>query len=184
MTAGAGAVHVPGSRRKTKPEEESLRKRNAGTGTELPGLQFAYRLLTYRGRSEKEMRDRMALKGFDEHTIAAVIARLFSQGFLDDRRLAASLKRYAGETRHLGVGGTRQFLRQRGIPDEIIAETLTDIDEADLARKIIEKKMAVLRQYPQEKILRRLYGLLSRRGYSAETIRRALSTLTLTEDPR
>jgi regulatory protein len=126
----------------------------------------------------------MALKGFDEHAIATVIARLFSQGFLDDRKLAASLKRYAGETRHLGAGGTRRFLRERGIPGEIIDETLADIDEADLARKMIEKKMTALRQYPQERILRRLYGLLSRRGYSAETIRKALSTLAHTEDPQ
>ena len=184
MRPGTGTVHAGGLRRTARQPEERIRKRNAEPRTETAGLQFAYRLLAYRGRSEKEMRDRMALKGFDEHAIAAVISRLFSQGFLDDRKLAVSLKRYAGETKHLGVGGTRRFLRERGIPGEIIDETLTALDEADLARKLIEKKMTALRQYPQEKILRRIYGLLSRRGYSAETIRKALSTLARTEDPR
>ena len=184
MTACTGAFPVAASHGKGRPHAGLPRGKDTAISAGTSALQCAYRLLAYRGRSEKELRERMVLKGFDAQVIDEVIARLLSQGFLDDRKLAASLKRYACETKHLGLRGTRRFLRERGIPVQIIEETVTDIDEAEIARKIIEKKMAVLRQYPQEKILRRLCGLLSRRGYSPETIRRALSSIAAAEDPR
>lgn len=162
--------------------KKALRKSDAASRPEQPALQFAYRLLRYRGRSERELRERLSIKGFDEKAVTKVIRTLVSQGFLDDRRLAVSLKRYAEETKHLGVWGMRRFLKERGIPREIIEETVKDIDEAGTAQRVIEKKMTVLGKYPEERMIRKLYGILLRRGYSTETIRKALGSLVLNED--
>ena len=145
-------------------------------------LQHSYRLLAYRGRSEKELRERLKRKGFDKQAIDAAISSLTSNGFLDDRKLASSLKRYAEESKHYGISGIRRFLRVRGIPGDIIDATVKDIDETEIARKIIEKKMRGMRGYAPEKTARRLYGILYRRGYSPETIIKALEHLAGKED--
>lgn len=120
------------------------------------------------------MRARLVVKGFDRPVVDSVIDALSSLGLLNDRELAVSLKRYAAESKQLGFSGTRRFLRERGIPEEIIDETLQDIDETEGARKIVERKMRGHSGHPSRVVVRRLYGFLSRRGYAPETIRKAL----------
>jgi regulatory protein len=138
--------------------------------------------LAYRGRSEKELRERLKQKGFDEQAIDTVIGSLISGGFLDDRKLASSLTRYATESKHYGITGTRKFLRERGIPRDLIDTTVKDIDETEIARKIVEKKMRTMPGCPPEKAARRLYAFLYRKGYSPETIKRALEDFVCRED--
>ena len=128
------------------------------------------------------MRQRLILKGFDEHAIDAVITVLTANGFLDDRKLASSLRRYAAESRHLGIRGTKSFLRDRGIPREIIEEAMHDIDESQTAEKIVEKMMRFADSHSPEKTTRRIYNALYRRGYSSETIRKILDKFALKEN--
>lgn len=137
-------------------------------------LQYAYRLLSYRGRSEAEMIVKLRMKGFDDPTIRKAVEDLRSSGFLNDRRLASSLRRYAEETKHLGIAGTRRFLRERGVPADIADETVRDMDEAEAARRLVEKKLRLMGNYPPLKVLRRLYAALYRRGYSPGIIRKVL----------
>ncbi len=160
--------------------------RNPGTRTPSmqgdPALRYAFRLLSYRGRSEREMADRLRRKGFDEATLRRVIEHLRSAGLLDDRKLASSLKRYAGESRYLSVLGTKRLLVERGVPPDVIQEAITDIDESGIAARLVEKKIAAWRKHsspdrpgqltPEE--IRKLYGFLARRGYSPEVIRKSL----------
>ncbi len=145
-------------------------------------LRYAFRLLGYRGRSEREMSDRLRLKGFGDSAVGAVIDYLRSSGLLDDRKLASSLKRYAGETKHLSIMGTRRFLAERGVPKDLIEDTIEDIDETEIARKLVEKKIASWRRHsapgdrrkPTPDVIRRLYVFLVRRGYPSETIKKTL----------
>lgn len=151
-----------------------------------PVLNAALRLLSYRWRSEKEMTERLRMKGFGDPAINGVILRLKSGGFLDDRRLASSLKTYAGESKHLGILGIRRFLAGRGVPRDIIKEVTGDIEEEESARRLVEKKLATWRRESSSGLhaqltpgmIRKLYGILSRRGYLAETIRRTLKQFT------
>jgi len=147
-----------------------------------PALNHAYKLLSYRGRSEKELRQRLILKGFDEHAVDSVITALTANGFLDDRKLAFALKRYAAESKHLGIWGTKNFLRDRGIPKEIIEEAMHDVDETEGAWKIAQKMMRSVSSLTAGKSARKIYGALYRRGYSPETIRKTLYKFTLRED--
>lgn len=149
-------------------------------------LQCAYRLLGYRGRSEKELLGRLRMKGFDGSVVDETISRLKSAGFLDDRRLAASLVRYAGESKHLSVAGTKRFLAERGVPRDIIEETVKELDEMEAAGRLVEKKIAAMGKSGGEQrsdmIVKRLYGLLHRRGYPHETIRKVLEQFRYRED--
>ncbi len=145
-------------------------------------LRYALKLLGYRGRSEKELAERLRLKGFGASAVDAVIRRLRSSGFLDDRKLASSLKRYAGESKHLSILGTRRFLAERGIPKDLIEETVEDIDETEIVKRLVEKRIAAWGKLssPGERrrftpdMIRRLYTFLARRGYPSETIKKTL----------
>lgn len=146
-------------------------------------LQYAYRLLSYRGRSEKELREKLKKKGACDDTVNTIISRLRSNGFIDDISLAGSLKRYAEEQKHLSISGTRRFLADRGISKDIIENEVKDMDEAESAKKLVEKKLRRMDNYSPDVIIRKLYGILSRKGYPYETIRKTLRKFNFKEDP-
>lgn len=153
-------------------------------------LHYAYKLLSYRSRSEAEMVRRLRMKGFDEPSVSKAISRLKESGFLDDRKLAASLRRYAEESKQLSIAGTRGFLLQRGVPEEMIDEVVGDIDEIETATKLVEKKIAGWRKQSfsrkgsqlDDTLIRKLYRMLYRKGYPSDAIKKVLHHHTEQED--
>lgn len=144
--------------------------------SEASALRYAFRLLAYRDRSERELLERLTRKGFTAEAARKVTDLLKAQGFIDDRRLAAHLRNLAMETKHLSRRGTVQFLLKRGIAHETVQEMSgKDDDYVEAALALIEKRM---RKTPaaldRESEMHRLWALLSRRGFSAETIGQAL----------
>ncbi len=117
-------------------------------------------LLNYRGRSEKELRERLEKKGFSENHVSSALKHLKDAGYLDDRALALDLKRQAFDNKLLGHNSAERFLRSRGLPDEIIEETLeyNEEIEADKIRRLIEKKLRTTGSYPDKK-KKRDYGI-------------------------
>lgn len=146
-------------------------------------LKSAFRLLGYRDRSEKEICERLAKKGFSRKTIEGVVSHLKERDFIDDRRLAEALKRHAVEKKHLGKRGTKSYLIKRGIPLEIAAGISGDEDDyLDSAKSLVEKRLQHMKGYDTATIKRRLWGLLARRGFSNETIHRVIKTIDLKEE--
>lgn len=144
-------------------------------------MQYAYRLLSYRGRSEKELRRKFSEKGIDDETAVAIIDRLKANGFIDDIKLASSLTRYAGEHKHMSVSGTRKLLNDRGISRELAEAAVKEIDDTENAKKLVAKKLRHMAGYSPETITKKLYGILSRKGYSYETIKKTLKEFSSKE---
>ncbi|MBI5848425.1 MAG: RecX family transcriptional regulator [Nitrospirae bacterium] len=144
---------------------------------------YALLLLRYRGRSEKELRERLKKKGYLAEEIETTVAYLLESGFLDDRALAENLKRQAMTNKLLGFEGARRFMQQRGLPKEIIGEALAydEDDELRNIRKLIEKKQRSISRYPEPKRTQSLMGSLMRKGYSTALIRKALKN-TITDE--
>ena len=88
-------------------------------------------LLNYRSRSETELRERLEKKGFSENHISSTLRRLKESGYLDDHALALDLKRQAFDNKLLGHNSAKRFLLNRGVPDEIIDETLEYNEETE-----------------------------------------------------
>lgn len=154
------------------------------TGSAGSARRYALLLLRYRGRSEKELRDRLKKKGYQEEEIEATVAYLLDSGFLDDRALAENLKRQAMTNKLLGFEGARRFMQLRGLSKEIIGEALEYDEEDELRniRKLIEKKQRSLSRYPEPKKTERLMGSLMRKGYSMALIRKALKNTIRDEE--
>lgn len=137
-------------------------------------VRYAYKLLSYRGRSEKELTLRLNRKGFSDHAVREVLGRLKEYGYLNDNTLALSLKRKAAEVKLLGSAGAGQYLRQMGIPGDIVKEVLSDYDELESAGRLADRKLRAMNDSPPSQVKRRLAGYLQRRGYSTDTIRKTI----------
>ena len=141
-------------------------------------------LLSYRNRSEKELQERLRKKGFSELHISVTLKHLKQSGYLDDHALALDLKRQAFNNKLLGHNRARIFLLDRGLPDDIVNETMT-YDEETEAQKIqvlMDKKMKTMGICPDNKERKKLWDFLVRKGYSYNTIRNALQKLTQVEE--
>jgi regulatory protein len=138
--------------------------------------QYALKLLSYRGRSEKEMVDRLRKKGISAQAISSTIRYLKNYRLLDDLILAEALKREALLHRLLSQAGARNFMLRRGIAKSMVDSVLCEAENTDIetAGRVVDKKLRVLGKYPAATIRRRLYQHLLRRGYSAGTIMKVL----------
>ncbi|MDA8084971.1 MAG: RecX family transcriptional regulator [Nitrospiraceae bacterium] len=147
------------------------------TGSAPEARRYALRLLAYRGRSEKELRERLTRKGYGTDVIAAVTADLRNAGFIDDAVLASGLMRQAREGKLLGCRAARFFIERRGVGRDL-AEAVMEYDEDEelsTLRKLIGKRtrLSGVPQTPREK--QRLWNFLARKGYAARLIRKAMN---------
>ena len=154
------------------------------TDSEVSARKYAFLLLNYRSRSEKELQERLAKKGFSENHISSTIKHMKDAGYVDDLALALDLKRQACDNKLLGHNSAKRFLLNRGVPDEIIAETLEYNEETEASNiiKLIEKKLKTTGNYPDKKNKKRLWDFLVRKGYSFSTIRNALHNFIRIEE--
>lgn len=129
----------------------------------------ALKLLSYRVRSEQEIRERLVGKGFNPEVVETVIKALKGSGLINDKETATSFLRIARETKLLGRRGIRDYLFKRGIPHEIVEEVLEDIDEIDSAIKATQKWLRH-NSLDDPQAEARLRQYLMRRGYSSDTI--------------
>lgn len=143
---------------------------------------YALRLLSYRLRSKKEMIKKLRGKGFDNAQINNTIGFLEKAGLIRDKALASGLFRNAVERKCLGRKGVELFLFRRGIERELIEQTLlshTIEMEKQSAVKLVEKKLNTMKNYPDNVVRRRLWGMLQRRGFSADIINMAVNSIKL-----
>lgn len=149
-------------------------------GSRADAKTYALKLLGYRSRSKKEMLERLKRKGFESGQINAAIKFLEDTDLINDKALASDLFKHSSERKSLGKRGIRMFLAKRGIDNELIEKTLsthtTDMEEK-AAVEFVEKKLGYLNDYPENVIKRRLWGMLQRRGFSIDIIRRALNSI-------
>ncbi|MFZ6016566.1 MAG: regulatory protein RecX [Nitrospirota bacterium] len=146
--------------------------------------QYAFKLLSYRGRSEKELEGRLIKKGFPETVVFSTINRLKQSGLINDMALAEDLKRVAITRKLLSYTGAKRFMCNRGIPRKIVDSMFSPDENEDVenAKKLVDKKLRAMENCPAEKIKRRLYNLLLRRGYSFETIKTVLKDKNFNEE--
>jgi regulatory protein len=154
------------------------------TGSSDKARQYAFKLLSYSGRSEKELGERLRKKGFTEPVISSTINYLKRAGIIDDRALAEVLKRKALTTKLLGHNGVRRFLLEKGIPRDIVDLELSHNENEDIenAGILVRKKLKNLKDCSSETAKRRLYNILFRRGYSFDTINKILKDKNIMEE--
>jgi regulatory protein len=139
-------------------------------------LNAATRYLSYRPRSEFELRERLRQRGFESDNIDAVIARLKEQGFVDDVAFAQFWKENRDTFSPRSQWLTGLELRRHGVAADIINTAVDDIDDNDSAYRAAASRARRLPLSDYEAFRRRLGDYLKRRGFSygviADTVRR------------
>lgn len=140
----------------------------------------ALRLLSYRSRSKKELLDRLKRKGFSDEQINNTVLFLEKAGLISDEALAGELFRYSTERKSLGKKGIEAFLLRQGIDKELVNKMLSkhsgDLEKGS-AERFVEKKLKSMKNLPSDVIRRRLWGMLQRRGFSADVIIRVVEKM-------
>lgn len=146
---------------------------------------YALKLITIRPRSEQELRDRLQRRGYNGPIIERVIETLRDVDLINDRVLAEQLINYGLYDKGLGILGLRTFLLKRGIDKELIdGAGLNNIDEYPGALETAKRIKTKYPDIPIDKLKRKIYGYLQRRGYSYDTIKRVLKNISLgNKDP-
>ena len=143
----------------------------------------ALRLLAVRERSRAELRTRLLRRGFQGDAVEAVLDRLAETGLQDDRRFA---ERYAEGSVARGKAARRiqGELRGRGIGAEAAAAAAVASPEEEIerARAVARTKASRMGDADPTAKARRIFGMLARRGYDAETCRRVAAEVSGTED--
>lgn len=138
----------------------------------------AYRYLAGRAHSEKELRDKLLRKGFEETRIDAVIAELKDVGYLDDASFARSYAQSRLSNKPMGAFLLRRELQQKGVAEPLIKsaieEAYSGVDEEELATELVRRRAARYRELEEEKKKKRLYDFLRRRGFRWEVVKRVI----------
>lgn len=130
---------------------------------------YAFLLLKYRPRSERELYSRLKKKKFEEAVIACVISFLKERKFLDDRAFAQAWIESRIKSTY-GLRKIEQELKLKGIDKEIIATLISELKqgypEEKVAAQIAEERFKKLKRIEINKARRRVYDYLVRRGFS------------------
>jgi regulatory protein len=128
------------------------------------------RLLTSAPRTRAQLADALARKGVPEEAATAVLGRFADVGLINDVLFASAWV----ESRHHGRGLARRALAaelgRRGVARTDIQHAvgkLTQETELATARALVDRKLASTAAQPAQVRVRRLVGMLARKGYPA-----------------
>jgi regulatory protein len=135
-------------------------------------LNAAYRYLSYRPRSEAEMRHRLHQRGFADETAEKAIAKLKEQNLSDDVAFAQFWKDNRLSFRPKSKRLIKKELRDKKVASEIIEQVTQDIDDEEIAYKLASSRMPVLAHLDYPDFYRRLSSYLTYRGFGYEVMKR------------
>ena len=170
----------------------------------------ALNFLSYRPRSAREVEMRLRKKSYSAEQVETVMQRLRRRGYVDDREFARFWVNNRMSFSPRGPRLLRSELRQKGVPQEVVdevlseqAETQTALQEqaeevaaeygmtedepaagTDLANALAlaRKRMRTYGNLEPQVARRRLSGFLARRGYGYDVIDAVMRRVYAAED--
>ncbi|MER8223632.1 recombination regulator RecX [Streptomyces sp. NPDC094143] len=126
------------------------------------------RLLTGTPRTRKQLADALRKRQIPDEAAEEVLSRFEEVGLINDGAFADAWV----ESRHHGRGLARralaQELRTKGVDSTLIDAAVSQLDseqEETTARELVDRKLRSTRGLDRDKRLRRLAGMLARKGY-------------------
>jgi len=137
---------------------------------------IALRFLSFRRRTEKEVREKLQKKDFDEKTIKRTIEKLKEYDLINDLEFATAWVKERLAYKPRGKKLLRQELWKKGIKKEIMDKVIQELcqDEDKSAIELLERVKKRYKNLEPQVTKRRMYGYLLRRGFSYETINQAM----------
>ncbi len=147
----------------------------------------AVKLIAVKDRTEKELSQRLAEKGYDEREIAEAMAFAAEYGYTDDRAYARKYIREGVNLKNYGFSRIRAELLKKGVDRYVVEEEIDSAresaDEAPRERILgaMERRFAGADlSNPKER--NRIFGYFARRGFSPNEIWGAINKKSSFED--
>lgn len=151
-------------------------------------MERMYRWFVIRQHSEKEVRDYFKIKNQkskvkNEETISslvidATIETLKKKGIVNDLEFAKAWVEARRKSKQKGVRAIKMELFQKGIEKEIIEEVISSqssvVNEEDLAKLALEKKMRVWKSLEPQEFRQKATEFLLRKGFEYEVVKRII----------
>jgi regulatory protein len=134
----------------------------------------ALRMLGGRELSERQVRQRLARRGYDADEIDAAITRLVRDRSLDDERAARAMAHAETSLKKRGRRRVQQRLQAAGIASAVaqraIQETFQTIDGDALMDAALQKRLRGREQIADEREFQRLYRYLVGQGFESDRV--------------
>ena len=193
---GGGAGRARGSRplgQPSPPPREApadAEERGPEADHEVVARKILLDQLTGQARSRAELATKLARRHVPDEVAGPLLDRFEEVGLVDD----ASFAREWTQSRHTSRGLARRALgvelRRKGVAQEVIDEALEEVSddsEREAARRLVQRKLRSLSSLDEQTQVRRLVGLLGRKGYSPglafSVVREVVGSAGVTDEP-
>jgi len=132
--------------------------------------QVLLRRLSHAPRTRKELAKDLKDKDISDEVANVALDRFEEVGLINDQALASNYVSSQHERKGLGKNALRQQLRSKGISDDVALEAISQISddqEFQAAFALACKKIRSLQRDDAKTQLRKIVGVLARKGYSS-----------------
>ncbi|WP_431037248.1 recombination regulator RecX [Streptomyces sp. P6-2-1] len=157
-----------------EPPPAGLPSARGGRGEEPPqdpveqARAICLRLLTGTARTRKQLAEALRKREIPEEAAEEVLSRFEEVGLIDDAAFAGAWVESRHHSRGLARRALARELRTKGVESGLIDEAVGQLDseqEEATARRLVDRKLRATRGLDRDKRLRRLAGMLARKGY-------------------
>jgi regulatory protein len=132
--------------------------------------QVLLRRLSHAPRTRKELAKDLKDKDISDEVANVALDRFEEVGLINDQALASNYVSSQHERKGLGKNVLRQQLRAKGVSDDVALEAISQISddqEFQAAFALACKKIRSLQRDDAKTQLRKIVGVLARKGYSS-----------------
>ena len=149
--------------------EEKIEQLQASEARER-AFQQAMLFLSYRARSESEIRKNLRKHEYAEPIIEETVARLRQDGFANDDQFAKAWVENRITFRPRSRRMMAMELRQKGLDDEAVQAAIETVDDEASAYEAAQKRATRFKALEWQDFRKKLSEFLARRGYSYSVI--------------
>jgi regulatory protein len=132
--------------------------------------QQAMLFLSYRARSESEIRHNLRKHEIPESVIEQTLERLRQDGLANDHQFARAWVENRTVFRPRSRRMMAMELRQKGLDEEAVSSAVESVDDEALAYEAAQKRIARLKSLEWNEFRKKLSDFLARRGFSYSVI--------------
>ena len=132
--------------------------------------QVLLRRLSHAPRTRKELAKDLKDKDISDEVANVALDRFEEVGLINDQALASNYVSSQHERKGIGKNALRQQLRAKGVSDDVAQEAISQISddqEFQAAFALACKKIRSLQKDDAKTQLRKIVGVLARKGYSS-----------------
>ena len=150
-------------------DEEKIKRLQIEDARER-AIQQAMLFLSYRARSESEIRKNLQKHEIPDEVIEQTLERLRQDGLANDNQFAHAWVENRNALRPRSRRMMAMELKQKGLDEEAVTSAVESVDDGALAYEAASKRAARLNELEWNEFRRKLSGYLTRRGFSYSVI--------------